>query len=128
MTFTDSIKTCYKKSFSIKGCASRSEYWWFQLYQYLVCAIFFIGSAMAGKTGDFLLTILIIFLIVHIPANFCVTIRRIHDSGNSGWNFCWSLFPIIGSIIIFIFLVSETNPASRFRAEGVRMDDQKPSL
>ena len=31
LNFFDSIKTCFKKFFVIKGRASRSEYWFFQL-------------------------------------------------------------------------------------------------
>ena len=33
MTFFNSIKTCYMKSFDFKGRASKSEYWWFWLFQ-----------------------------------------------------------------------------------------------
>ena len=32
MTFTESIQTCFKKSFTLKGTASRSEYWYFALF------------------------------------------------------------------------------------------------
>lgn len=31
MTFLDSFKTCLKKTLTISGRASRSEFWWFQL-------------------------------------------------------------------------------------------------
>lgn len=33
MTFFNSIKMCYMKSFDFKGRASKSEYWWFWLVQ-----------------------------------------------------------------------------------------------
>ena len=39
MGFIDSIVTCYKKSFTISGRASRAEYWWFMLYFYLLCFV-----------------------------------------------------------------------------------------
>jgi uncharacterized membrane protein YhaH (DUF805 family) len=38
MTFADSIRTCFAKYADFNGTASRSEFWWFQLFLVLVCA------------------------------------------------------------------------------------------
>jgi len=32
MNFIESIQTCYKKTFNFKDRASKSEFWWFYLY------------------------------------------------------------------------------------------------
>ena len=36
MTFTESIQTCFKKWRTVKGTASRSEYWFFNLFIALI--------------------------------------------------------------------------------------------
>lgn len=36
MTFLDSVKTCIKKTLTISGRASRSEFWWFQLSFFVI--------------------------------------------------------------------------------------------
>ena len=48
MNFIESIQTCYKKTFNFKGRASKSEFWWFYLYD----AIIFVAGEMAWKTDS----------------------------------------------------------------------------
>ncbi|MBS7347229.1 MAG: DUF805 domain-containing protein, partial [Muribaculaceae bacterium] len=37
-----------------------------------------------------------------------VSIRRLHDSGLSGWHFLWRLVPYAGSIITLILMLRES--------------------
>lgn len=135
MTFTNSIKTCYKKSFTIKGCASRSEYWWFALFMYLtmfaiialaalIGAVFGLGDDPIGIAG----LILAIFMVASIPANFCVTIRRLHDAGYSGWYFCLGFIPSIGGLILLIFMLFDSDAYSRYRSEEEKLESEMPEL
>ena len=48
MTFSESIKTCFKKYFDSEGRATRAEYWWFQLLWWCV-TIFGITMMFATK-------------------------------------------------------------------------------
>ena len=90
MTFLDSIETCFKKSFQIKGRASKSEFWWFTLF-YLI-GIF--SLAMINETFA------IIFLLVILPASICVTVRRFHDQNKSGFFYFISVIPYVGGLIV----------------------------
>ena len=99
MTFIESIKTCFKKYIDFKGRASRSEYWFFIWFFILL----WVGLLFAGEYWDDsnlfyelsdslynTLNYLIIGLIYGFPL-ICliplisVTIRRIHDIGQSGF-------------------------------------------
>ena len=42
MNFTKSIQTCYKKFFDFSGRASKSEFWWFQLYSIIIYGLMFV--------------------------------------------------------------------------------------
>ena len=102
MTFGESISTCFKKYFVIQGRASKSEFWWFQL---LWSASFFIMFIFEGKeqvTYFFYGIIVIIF----IPL-FTVGVRRLHDTGKSGFYYFWSLVPFIGSLIVLAFMLGD---------------------
>ena len=60
MNFTESIQTCYKKFFDFSGRASKSEYWWFQLYQIIIYILSFVFQSDLAL----LFSILVVFFIV----------------------------------------------------------------
>ena len=113
MNFISSIKTCFKKYIDFKGRASRSEYWFFIWFFILL----WVGLLFAGEYWDEsnlfyelsdslynTLNYLIISLIYGFPL-ICliplisVTIRRIHDIGQSGFVI---LIFVFGFFIAFI--------------------------
>lgn len=112
MTFTQSIATCFKKYATFKGRASRSEFWWFQLFKFLIfLTIFIIALSLAFSGNPFsysgnILVIDLIFsfirLVLFLP-DIAVTCRRLHDTERSGW---WQILPVItfliGSILFWI--------------------------
>jgi hypothetical protein len=75
-TFWEAIKVCLTKYVDGKGRASRSEYWYFALFSFLV------GLATGG-VGDILL---------FLPS-ITVSVRRLHDIGKSAWALLWILLP-----------------------------------
>ena len=102
MTFTESISTCFKKCFVIQGRASKSEFWWFQLLWMASFFIMFIFEGLDPVTYFFYGIIVIIF----IPL-FTVGVRRLHDTGKSGFYYFWSLVPFIGSLIVLAFMLGD---------------------
>lgn len=102
MTFTQSIATCFKKYATFKGRASRSEYWWFILFVFLVSLlltvidILIFGSELINKVFG---------LAMFIP-QLAATSRRLHDTDRSGW---WQILPgatlLIGSILFWVELL-----------------------
>ena len=54
------------------------------------------------------LVLLILCQILILCSSVCATVRRLHDSGKSGFWFFISFIPIVGSIILLIFLISDS--------------------
>lgn len=106
MTFQESIKVCFNKYVDFSGRASRSEFWWFMLFCFLV-------SMAAGLFG-FLVNCLV-FLALLLPQVSAAT-RRLHDTGRSGWWQLIGLIPVIGWIVIIVFLAQESGPATESSA------------
>lgn len=106
MTFSESIKTCLtKKYFTIKGRATRAEYWWFQLFVHLLMFVPFLAIMpfVEESSGVEPIAIFVMLLIALLLCpNFCVTIRRLHDAGFSGWYYLVNLIPYVGGIILFV--------------------------
>ncbi len=50
-------------------------------------------------------------LAVLVPS-IAVTVRRLHDTGRSGWWILIGLIPIVGTIILIVFLVQDSKPGS----------------
>ena len=102
MTFFESINTCFKKFFVIKGRASKSEFWWFQLLwsaSFLIISIFEVSDSVLYFFYG-------IIVIIFIPL-FTVGVRRLHDTGKSGFYYFWSLVPFIGSLIVLAFMLGD---------------------
>lgn len=109
MNFIESVSTCFKKTFTIKGRASRSEYWWFQLMWtagYFI--LIFIGDEEYASEPVYAIFWMIVgVLTVSFIPLFSVSIRRLHDVNKSGAFLFFSLIPFIGSIIVLIALIPE---------------------
>ena len=102
MTFSESISTCFKKYFVIQGRASKSEFWWLQLVWFACFLIPLIFEGSQPVEYFFIGIVVIIF----IPL-FTVGIRRLHDTGKSGFYYFWSLVPFIGSLIVLAFMLGD---------------------
>ena len=110
MSFMDSTKTCVQKSFTIEGRASRSEYWFF----YLFLIIAQIGLGVVDGVAGTPLSLLVLAL---IPAIICVSIRRMHDVGKSGWLLLIALIPLVNLILLYWFIFDGGQPhANHFGA------------
>jgi uncharacterized membrane protein YhaH (DUF805 family) len=85
------------------GRARRTEYWMFFLINLIIVVVLDV-IGMIIKLGTYLG--LIYSLAVLIPA-LAVAVRRLHDTGRSGWWVLISLIPLVGTIILIVFLATE---------------------
>ncbi|MFZ3125466.1 MAG: DUF805 domain-containing protein [Acidovorax sp.] len=83
MDFVQSVQSCLGQYATFSGRASRSEYWWFFLFQVVVMII-------ASMLGDVVYSLASLALL--LPA-LAVGTRRLHDIGRTGW---WQLLLLTG--------------------------------
>ena len=107
MSFIESIQTCYKKFFDFSGRASKSEYWWFQLYGIIIYVLLFVFQ------GDLALLFSILSIANTIPL-WAAAVRRLHDTDKSGWMVLISVIPLIGLYIIVLLIADGTKGKNRF--------------
>jgi uncharacterized membrane protein YhaH (DUF805 family) len=92
-----------KKYAVFSGRARRKEYWYFVLFNLIISIILIIIDYMINSQ---ILTTLY-SLGVLIPS-IAVTVRRLHDTDRRGWWIFISLIPIIGAIVLLIFMVLDS--------------------
>jgi uncharacterized membrane protein YhaH (DUF805 family) len=105
MKFQESVEICVTKKFAdFGGLATRSEFWWFALFCFVVNAILSKVSLMLG--GIFGLAMFIPYL--------AVGARRLRDTDRSPFWLLIGLVPLVGIIVLIVFWAqpgkSETTP------------------
>jgi uncharacterized membrane protein YhaH (DUF805 family) len=121
--FIDAVKRGFKKYATFTGRASRSEYWWWTLFTFVIYLVlglvtFAVGMATSrdgGRTPGLLaMPLLIVFTVFFLGIllpTLAVTVRRLHDGGYSGLVALLFLLPYLGSLIIMIFALLPSSPA-----------------
>ena len=97
---------CLKNYANFSGRARRKEYWFFTLIQFIILIITQIIDAILST--DFVFYA-IATLALFIPS-LATAVRRLHDTDRSGWWFLIALIPLIGTILLIIWLATETKP------------------
>lgn len=101
-----------KKYAVFSGRARRKEYWFFVLFNIIISIVL---AVIDGVTGSFSpeagMGLLggIYTLAVLIPG-IAVSVRRLHDTERSGWWLLISLVPLIGAIVLLVFMVQDSKP------------------
>jgi len=115
--FIDVLKYKYA---DFDGRARRSEYWYFALFNILLYVIPILAGAFfeeilgpelissATREVNFVL-FAIIFLGLLIP-NLAISVRRLHDTGCSGWLYLINIIPYLGGFIFFIITLLDSQP------------------
>lgn len=121
MSLGESLTSVFNKYATFTGRARRSEYWWFSICYYAIVFIFNfaqLGMLVQVMTGEMsfsdpsytimLMASVVIGLGLFLPA-LAVTVRRLHDIGKSGWNLLWAAIPLVGVIIVLVWMCQDSD-------------------
>ncbi len=99
-----------KKYAVFEGRSRRSEYWFFALFNLIALVIAAILDNIIGTAFDGIgygILYLLYSLAVILPS-LGLFVRRLHDTGRSGFWFFIGLIPLIGGIVLLVFLVQDS--------------------
>jgi len=115
--FIDTLKYRYAQ---FSGRASRSEFWYFMLFYFLIDIVlvfidllvvdpmFGITPDQAGQGG----LLEIIFALAMLIPSIALAVRRLHDIGKSGWWYLIGFIPLVGALVLLYFFVLDSQPGS----------------
>ena len=106
-----------KKYVVFRGRARRKEYWYFVLFNFIIA---FVLGLIDNLFWTYTVLGSLYSLAVLLPS-LGVSIRRLHDTGRSGWWLLIGLIPLIGTIILLIYMVSDSQ-------EGTNQYGPSPKL
>ena len=98
-----------KKYADFTGRARRKEYWMFILF-YLICYVALV--VIDAAIGTFFLAAL--FSLALFVPTISIAARRLHDTGRSGWWQLIALIPILGGIVLLVFLVQDSHEENEY--------------
>ena len=114
----EAFTTAWRKSFTYGGKATRAEYWWFYLINFIAIFGVYVLMALAAANGlvyieglQFVFSLLLIYVLASAFPNLSIVVRRLRDIGKKWtWMFI-SLVPFIGGIW---FIVLMCQPSGKY--------------
>jgi len=94
------------------GRATRSEYWYFILFYFAITLLILPISFMLPESLMMVsFGLLGIFILAIIIPSLALVVRRLHDTGKSGWWYLISFIPL-GSIVLLVFFCLDSEPGT----------------
>lgn len=93
-----------KNYVGFSGRARRKEYWMFTLFNFIAVLLLGVIDGIIGTGG----ILGIIYTLAVLLPSIAVTIRRLHDTGRAGWWLLLILIPLIGAIVLLVFMVLDS--------------------
>ena len=120
MGMINAVRRAYSNYSTLQGRSTRSDYWWFLLYQWLVYVVLAFVCVFASDffKSEYFFTPLILFVLLNIIPNFTILVRRLHDSSKSGyWLLLLLLLPALCFLVIFIFTLLPSDGDNKYGAD-----------
>ncbi len=90
--------------------SQRKEYWMFILVHFIILVLLNLGGG-----SDVGVALLGIYSLATLIPALAVNVRRLHDTDRSGWWLFIQLVPILGTIVLLVFLATDgTKGDNRF--------------
>ncbi len=104
----DNWKTVvFERYAKFDGRARRPEFWFFFLALFIVG----IGFNLLMLVSSIFFIVYVVWALAMLIPNIAVGVRRLHDTGRTGWWLLISLIPFVGFIVLLVFLVTDSTPS-----------------
>ncbi len=114
LTFTQAIKSVLCQNYiNFKGRARRSEYWFLESLNYSMLIIYGFLNLLVLVSEKFFfinLIFLCIYFVFIITPEFAVAVRRLHDTGRSGFYLLLMYLNFLGLLILLYLLTQDSEP------------------
>jgi uncharacterized membrane protein YhaH (DUF805 family) len=97
----------WSRAADFSGRSRRKEYWMFTLLNTMTCAALLIPSMALARIwiGTCFSILLFIYELVSVLPYLSCAVRRLHDTGRSGWWLLIAPIPLINLLLILYFAI-----------------------
>jgi len=117
MDFQTALRSFWTRYRDFRGRSRRSEYWFIQLFLVVTnIAVAIIDLALMGWDVDRFIAnggggiVGLVWILVTIVPALAVLVRRLHDTGKSGWWALVGFLPLVGAVVLLVFTVTDSSP------------------
>lgn len=110
MSFGDAVHSALSKYACFTGRARRSEYWYFVLFEMIVSAALTGTLSFLGARESVVESLTSLVSLALLLPGLGLVWRRLHDIGKSGANYFWVFVPIVGWILLLVWLCRDGDP------------------
>lgn len=123
------VLSVYRRYAQFEGRSGRREYWIYLLFYLVACAVLSIidnmifgasrsitGGPGWSVSGGFQ-PLTSIFSVISLVPGIAVTVRRLHDTGKSGWWALVGLIPLIGWIWVLVLCAAKGEPGANVHGD-----------
>lgn len=121
--------TVLKKYAEFNGRSRRSEFWYFTLFSTIISWVLMgLDYTVFGDGISSIGIISTIYSLVVLVPSLAVWVRRLHDTGRSGWNLLWGFLPLIGIILLIVWAATDGEPGSNEYGQNPKEDGDEIPL
>ena len=121
MNLKEAVKVCFGKKYAdFSTRASRKECGFFFLFYFILCMVLFMINIMVVMFEDsievyqLMVGLSVIVSLLLIVPSYAVCVRRLHDTGRSGWWVLLYFIPWIGTIALIIMLCLKSDEDNKY--------------
>ena len=110
VSFGQAIKLAFKNYAKCNGRSRRSEFWYFQLFIYIIGLPLYIimnmmtpnyySSSSSYESYYLVVGLFLVFILFIAIPQISVSVRRLHDTGKSGFFYLVTFIPMVGGLIL----------------------------
>jgi uncharacterized membrane protein YhaH (DUF805 family) len=117
LDFQRALRSFWKRYRDFRGRSRRSEYWFIQLFLVVTnIAVAIIDLALMSWDVDRFIAnggggiVGLVWILVTIVPALAVLVRRLHDTGKSGWWALVGFLPLVGAVVLLVLTVTDSSP------------------
>lgn len=108
VTFKEAVVRALTANYcNFSGRSSRSEYWWYALFAFLLGIVISIVFSFSENMSTIVSSIVSLALLL---PGLGLSVRRLHDINKSGWWILVGLIPVAGIIILIVWFCKDSDP------------------
>ncbi len=99
-------KVMFENYANFSGRARRAEFWWAYLINIVIIMV--VAGVSIGVLGEAGIVVYVLVALATMIPQIAALVRRLHDTGKSGWYYFIALIPFVGGIIVIVALATDS--------------------